>query len=191
VSLPLRGHELLSSSVAAGSLERGHEVLLFLNDVRGVLLVVKVDEVVRLIIVDLVEYLDDGLPSWGPVRMENLHVLHLRNRPGGPSYSGRGARLVPQLGVEVGAELRCSTRSVEDGLLLVVDVHGGEGLRGRLVARKPRVGLREGLRGGLVARESGVGYLNDSTLGVVMVGHCCVQCADLAPPPYKDAVGGN
>jgi hypothetical protein len=85
VSLPLRSHELLTSSVATGSLERGHEDPLLLGDVRDILLTVEVAEVVRLIAVDLVEYLGDGRPPCGPVRAEDLCVRRPRNRPGGPS----------------------------------------------------------------------------------------------------------
>jgi hypothetical protein len=79
----------LTSSVAAGSLERVHEGLLLLGDVRGVLLV-EVGEVVLLIVIDLVEHLGDGCPPRGPVCVEDLRVRRPCNRPGVPSCCGGG-----------------------------------------------------------------------------------------------------
>jgi hypothetical protein len=55
VSLPLRSHELLSGSITTGSLKRGHQGPLLLSEVREVHLVVEISELIRLIIIDLVE----------------------------------------------------------------------------------------------------------------------------------------
>jgi hypothetical protein len=84
-------------------------------------------------------YLGDGGLPWGPVLVEDLGVRRQRNRPGGPSCGDGGARLIPQLGTDVSAELRRSSRSVEDGLLLIIGVHGGGICRDLLrVIREPR-----------------------------------------------------
>jgi hypothetical protein len=66
VSLPLCGHELLPSSIAAGTLKRGHESPLLLGDVRGIIIVIEVGEVILIIVVDLVEHLGVARPPWGP-----------------------------------------------------------------------------------------------------------------------------
>jgi hypothetical protein len=73
VSLVLRGHELMQSSVAAGSLERGHQGPLLVGGVRRVLVVVEIGEVI-VIIVDLVGHLAIG-------RVEDLRVRLPCNRP--------------------------------------------------------------------------------------------------------------
>jgi hypothetical protein len=129
--LALHGHELLHNSVATGNLERGHHGPLLVGGVRRILVVVEVGEVLRPVVVDLVEHLGVG-------RVEDLRVRRPRYRPGGPSGGGGGGRIAPQLGAELAAELGRSASSVENGLLLVVGVPGipPECLRCGLIARE-------------------------------------------------------
>jgi hypothetical protein len=73
--------------------------------------------------------------------MEDLRVRRPRYLPGGLSSGGGGGggRLAMQLGVELAAELGRAASSVEDGLLLVLGVLGGDVRRGLLrVVRIPR-----------------------------------------------------
>jgi hypothetical protein len=72
----------MRSSVATSRLEHGHEGPLLTGGVRGILIVVEVGEVVRLIVINLVEHLGAGHPAWGPVRVEDVRVRHPCNRPG-------------------------------------------------------------------------------------------------------------
>jgi hypothetical protein len=126
--------------------------------------------------------------------VEDLRVHRPRNRPSGPSCGGGGtgggggARLIPQLAVELGAELRRSTSSVEDELLVVIGILGG-GVRRRLlrVIRE----LREGLPGGLVARDRTRAI--STILAQVSGWSAIVVCwpSPAAGALYKDVVGGK
>jgi hypothetical protein len=77
---------------------------------------------------------------------------------------------------------------VEDKLLLIVGVLGDDIRRGLLrVVCVPR----KGLRGGFIAREPGTRHLDDPSLGVGVVCHCCVLAEHHRQCLIKDAVGGK